>query len=335
MDCATRGDQGTRRLQESEIQREQHSRPGGRVCRSSFRDKRHLQVLKDARLAHCFARAIHLDGEAIAELSQLEAQAGEDRQVAVRMSHVDQELEPPPPYTDKVREEFIEDEHARPLNRLLSSHEGFDHHGTTIAGPSEPYAHRQADALEQLATVAFQCAACTETFRWADLMQLQCEHEYCGRCLKAFILRGVKEHDLTLIPPRCCGKPLPHAFIVNTLSDKEMEDFRSAQVERDTKDKTYCSNTECGQFVDLEHIEGANATCPRCESQTCAMCKSASHENDCPADLDLRAVLELGSRNKWQRCFSCRSLVAIQWGCNHMTYVLLWSCTCYADQANS
>ncbi|KAK0894828.1 hypothetical protein LTS16_025121 [Friedmanniomyces endolithicus] len=190
----------------------------------------HLQVLKDARLAHSFASAIDLDGETIAELSQLEAQAGEDRQVAVQMSHVDTELEAPPPYTDKAPEDFIEDEHTRWLNRLLSSREGFDHDKATVAGPSERYAHRQADALGKMASVAFQCAACTETFRWADVMQLQCEHEYCGHCLKAFILRGVKEHDLTLIPPRCCGKPLPHAIIVNTLSDKEMEDFQIAVV---------------------------------------------------------------------------------------------------------
>ncbi|KAK1807418.1 hypothetical protein LTR12_018233 [Friedmanniomyces endolithicus] len=96
----------------------------------------HLQALKDARLAYSIASAIDLFGEAIAELSHFEAQAAEDRQVAVQMSHVDPELEAPPPYTDKAREDFVEDEHTRRLNRLLSSRKGFDHHGTIVAGPS-------------------------------------------------------------------------------------------------------------------------------------------------------------------------------------------------------
>ncbi|KAK5711676.1 hypothetical protein LTR17_018257 [Elasticomyces elasticus] len=278
----------------------------------------HLQVLSDARLAHRFASAIDLDGEVLTELSQLEAQAREDRRIAVQMSCVDPELETPPPYTDQVREGFIKDEHTRWLDPLVSSPDD-THHEAVIAGPSERFAHHRANTVGKLASVAFQCAACTETFGWADLTQLQCEHAYCGTCLKAFMLRGVKEHDLALFPPRCCGKPLPHAIIANSLSDKEMEDFQGAQVERDTKDKTYCSNAECGQFIDSRHITAANATCPRCESHTCVMCKSSFHENDCPADPDFRAVLELGSENEWQRCFSCRSLVAIQWGCNHMT----------------
>ena len=291
----------------------------------------HLQVLKDARLAHSLASAVDLDGKAIAELSQLEAQAGEDRQVAVQMSHDDPDLEAPPPYTENTREYYIEDELASRLNSLLTSNEGFDHDGLDVAGPSEPYARRQADALGRLARIAFQCTACTETFRWADVVRLQCEHEYCVPCLRAFILRPVNEHDLALIPSRCCGNPLPHAIIANALTDAEMEDFQCAQVEKDTTDKTYCSNAECGKFIEPEHIEADNATCPRCESTTCVMCKRAFHENDCPADPDLRAVLELGAENEWQRCFSCRALVAIQQGCNHMRYVLLRCQSCCAD----
>ena len=144
------------------------------------------------------------------------------------------------------------------------------------------YARRQADAIGKLARETFQCIACRDSFRWADVTQLHCGHDYCSPCLKEVIMRGVIDHDLALIPPRCCGKPLAHEVVVNILNEEEMEDFQNAGIERNTRDKTYCSNTKCGKFIAPVHNVAGNATCPRCKSKTCALCKSGSHEDDCP-----------------------------------------------------
>ena len=198
--------------------------------------------MKDAKLAHSIADEVEADAQAIAELSKAESQAEENRQVAIRTSHDDPDLEAPPPCTEHSRHQApIEGELISRLATLLSSstNEEFDESTVTaVAGPSKPYARRQADALYKLVGEHFQCIACTEKFRWADVKQLHCEHQYCGPCLKRFITRGVVDHDLTLIPPRCCGEPVPSSTIVNTLTEEEMEGFQNAEIEKNTRDKT-------------------------------------------------------------------------------------------------
>ena len=227
-----------------------------------------MQLLNDFKLAHSIAIAVDSDAQAIAELWQAETQAEEDRQVAVRMGDGDLDLETPSPCTEEAHKSFMEEEAVRCSADLLSSNEAFDYNVTAVAGPSQPYAHRQADALGKLARETFQCIPCTDSFRRAGVTQLHCSHAYCSTCLKEVIMRGVIDHDLALIPPRCCGKPLAHEIIVNTLNDEEMEDFQNAGIERNTRDKTYCSNMKCGKFIAPINIVADNATCPRCKSKT-------------------------------------------------------------------
>jgi uncharacterized metal-binding protein len=278
----------------------------------------HLAFLKDVKLAHSIASAVNTDAQAIAELMHENERAQVDHRMAIQMSTDDPELEAPPPYTQEVRNDYIEDEVVRRLAALLITDDELYEDPQVEAGPSVPYTQRQAVALGKLAREAFECTACSKEFRWADVVQLTCEHPYCAPCLREFIMAGVIERDLALIPPRCCGAAVPFGAIVSTLTQTEMADFQHAELEKATKDKTYCSNPDCGRFVAPKDILAGEATCSRCNTKTCATCKSTGHEGDCPEDLDIQATLELGAENKWQRCFSCRALVEIERGCNHM-----------------
>lgn len=127
------------------------------------------------------------------------------------------------------------------------------------------------------------------------------------------------DRELALLPIRCCGTEVPFTVIVRALTETELSDFQHAELEKATRDKTYCSNPDCGRFIDPKDIVAGEATCSLCNIKTCAMCKGAGHEGDCPQDPDIQATLQLGVENRWQHCFSCRSLVEIDWGCNHMT----------------
>lgn len=57
------------------------------------------------------------------------------------------------------------------------------------------------------------------------------------------------------------------------------------------------------------------------------MCKRGAHRigQDCPADKDLEAVLEMGEKNGWRRCYNCRNLIELTQGCSHIT------CRCKAE----
>lgn len=278
----------------------------------------HLSFLRDVKLAHSIANAVDADAQAIAEAAQENQRAQNDHLMAVQMSTEDPELEAPPPYTQEVRRDFIEDEVVRRLAALLTTDDEIYEPSQSEAGPSIPY-QRQAVALDRLAQEAFECTGCTDEFRWANITHLKCDHKFCEACLKRFIMAPLVDRDLSLLPPRCCNTAVPFPVIVRTLTEAELDDFQHAELETATRDKTYCSNVNCGRFVAPKNIIAGEATCPRCDTKTCAICKSAGHEGDCPDDPDLRATLELGVVNQWQRCFSCRSLVEIDTGCNHMT----------------
>lgn len=277
----------------------------------------HLQYWEDLKLAHSMADAVNADAETIAELMLAETKAHEDRQFALRMSERE-----PDPGTPSIQLETPVDsfEHDDLFDRLSTVH-GLtdDEEADVVPGPSGSYIRDQTAVLGKLASKAFQCTACTDNFRYADVIRLQCGDEYCGDCLKGFIMRGVVDHDLALLPPRCCGTPVHPDVISQALSEEEIVSLRDAEVEKATEHKVYCSNESCGKFIPPDSVVADKATCRRCTAVTCAICRSGAHEGDCPADPALQATLALGTENRWQRCFSCHALVSIDLGCNHMT----------------
>jgi hypothetical protein len=281
----------------------------------------HLSFLNDLKLAHSIANAVATDAQAIEEIISKETQSAEDHRVAVHLSNGDNEFEPPPPYVENPEGIDEKDELARRFEYLLVSDlqeaERDDQEGES--GPSVPYAQSQATALQKLTDEQFECVSCTEKFRFGKIVTLKCDHRYCGACLKRVIMRGVSEHNLAYLPPRCCQVPFPFGLIVKCLTEKELEDFQNAEEEKGTLEKTYCTNRDCGRFVSPKFIKAGKAVCPRCNARTCSMCENPYHPGDCPADVDLQTTLRLGEEREWQRCYSCRSLVAIEYGCNHIT----------------
>ncbi|CAE6999789.1 hypothetical protein P3342_001087 [Pyrenophora teres f. teres] len=131
----------------------------------------YLAFLKDVKLAHSIASAVDADAEAIAELAQVEEQAQQDRRVAVQMSSDDPDLEAPPPYAEVARDDSIEDDEViRRITALLSSEHDAHDALENEPGPSVSYTQRQADAMGKLARNQFECIACRDEFRFADII---------------------------------------------------------------------------------------------------------------------------------------------------------------------
>jgi hypothetical protein len=253
-------------------------------------------------------------------MAQQEVQAQDDRIYARQMSTAHPLVyEAPPPDTEELRQDFIEDETTCRLAAMLTRDDSLGEEAESEAGTSFPSTQCQAKALEHLSREQFECCACRDDFRLTSVRKLECGHLYCDNCIKRVIMRATVEKDLVYMPPRCCGAPVVKSLVVSSLTAQELEDFENTETENDTQEKTYCSNHDCGRFIAPPHIKAGEATCPRCKHQTCNICKNDYHEADCPADLELQATLDLGQTKHWQRCFSCRALVEIDWGCNHMT----------------
>lgn len=91
--------------------------------------------------------------------------------------------------------------------------------------------------------------------------------------------------------------------------------------------KTYCYLyiSTCLAFIPSQCIQDDVATCNICYSKTCSICKGKCHENeDCPSNQGVKELLSIAVEEKWQRCYSCRRMVELTTGCNHISKLWLF-----------
>ncbi|PYI05378.1 hypothetical protein BO78DRAFT_408205 [Aspergillus sclerotiicarbonarius CBS 121057] len=291
-------------------QRADGNRPDHELAVEAYLDevKRQMTLLMDKKLAASIACAVDSDGQLITALTQEESRANNDRQLAIRL-HGNPTLEQP----------TVDDstEPPRIANKPADSDE------ECIAGPSRTYTQRQEQAIETISKKKLQCCVCYDMYHAHQTHSLSCKHIYCSDCLKDLFQRATK--DQSLFPPRCCRQLIPLDLVQPTMSEAELHEFKCAEVEFSTTDRTYCSNVDCGKFIPPSNIAVGRAQCPYCGSATCAMCKNAFHADDCAEDTALQATLALASSQGWQRCFRCRAVVSLGIGCYHIT------CKCRAE----
>lgn len=176
------------------------------------------------------------------------------------------------------------------------------------------------------------CVCCRDEFdRSSSLHCLPCGHTYCCACLRVMIDQAMI--DETKMPPRCCTLPIPSSVLSELLDSEERLLFLKsvAQFSTPWEQRVFCPNAACGEFIPpgpkLDPKRPCVVVCRKCDTSACSMCKRVAHENgrDCPDDGDLDAVLKIGERSGWRRCYRCRTLVELVQGCTHMT------CRCKAQ----
>lgn len=187
----------------------------------------------------------------------------------------------------------------------------------------------------QHANPAISCICCREDFTGPEhrtaLQTLPCGHTYCQDCLKVMITNSTTEESK--MPPRCCTQPIPGSIIKSVLTREEQQVFLQAVLQFSTpwEARIFCPNADCGGFippvgkVDPKHP--FETECRTCKTRVCVTCKRPAHVvgQDCPADWELDAVLKMGEKSGWRRCYKCRTLVELSQGCTHMT------CRCKAQ----
>jgi hypothetical protein len=159
----------------------------------------------------------------------------------------------------------------------------------------------------------FDCTVCAEDFDIAGLITVPCGHNYCVECLRLHFETATQ--DEALFPPRCCDQQIPFIYVLLHLTPGARAAYEHASREFTTPHRTYCAAPDCGTFIPVDDILGGRARCSKCRSNTCASCKSLSHDGDCNPNLQLE---ELAQTNSWRRCGRCQAIVERSGGCNHM-----------------
>ncbi|KAK4145742.1 uncharacterized protein C8A04DRAFT_10430 [Dichotomopilus funicola] len=190
------------------------------------------------------------------------------------------------------------------------------------------------------------CICCREEFTQGNgtLHTLPCGHCYCRDCLAIMVDQSIT--DESKMPPRCCAQPFPSAIIKLVLPREKHQLFLKTVVQYSTpwEARVFCPNPTCGEFIppidkspttdktgDSQHHHAPpnpfEAFCRHCQTRACLMCKRFAHQpgQDCPEDRESDAVLKMGERSGWRRCYKCRSLIELDQGCTHIT------CRCKAQ----
>ncbi|KAK1493128.1 IBR domain-containing protein [Colletotrichum tamarilloi] len=176
------------------------------------------------------------------------------------------------------------------------------------------------------------CICCRNDFNKSNaLHSLPCGHTYCAECLSIMIQQATT--DESKMPPRCCTQPIPGSIIQRILNREEQHAFLKAVLQFSTpwEARIFCPNTACGEFIPprnrIDPKHPFDVVCRKCRTRVCVMCKRNAHPvgKDCPSDWELEAVLKMGEKSGWRRCYKCRTLVELSQGCTHMT------CRCKAQ----
>ncbi|KAI1458487.1 hypothetical protein F4805DRAFT_456829 [Annulohypoxylon moriforme] len=160
------------------------------------------------------------------------------------------------------------------------------------------------------------CIACTEEQHPLNLARLPCGHEYCPECLNHMIENAIRDEQS--FPPRCCGQAVPIEGNERFVDAKTISRFEEKEIEYTGPHRTYCHIPTCAAYIPHTSHSNDIATCGKCQKGTCVKCKGASHDGDCPNDLQSQQVLQLAQDEDWQRCQNCNALIESQFGCNHI-----------------
>jgi len=205
--------------------------------------------------------------------------------------------------------------------RAVRQYEGEETHlaqasAAAAAGPETEEARAEvADAAHQ-DVMLFDCLSCGDKFDADHISQVPCQHYYCDECLTRLFDRAMT--DESLYPPRCCRQNIPLEDVSMSLPEDVRKEFERKQEELDDRHRAYCRVVACGTYIGYGHRDGDTGTCPHCRTTTCIHCSNPPHTGDCQQDVATQQLNELATREGWRRC-TCRRMVELTLGCNHMT----------------
>lgn len=277
-------------------------------------------IIADRAMSHSITRAVITDADVLNDFAAQEQIATQDRAAAVNLLHGNR-IETPQQHANHDPSAVDENVVTRlfglyvlPVSSPTKASHKFlsceDDDNESI-GESSRWA-----ASKQAASAMSPCVACNSSKPAYKLFKAPCGHIYCDECLEH--LFELATTDESLFPPRCCKTQIPVETAKLYLSKGTIESFSEKIIEFGTPNRTYCFRPSCSSFLPPSSVVGDKGTCPQCGAATCTICKGESHSNDCPQDIATQEVLELASREGWQRCFNCKRLVELNFGCNHM-----------------
>ena len=274
-----------------------------------------LLFVSDRRMTRSIASAVHTDGDIVTEAATAEEGAARDRDLAHGLNGSSPETIPVAGQFQnmgnailaKLAGMYVSDTIGQ---GLLAPRDEID-----VSGSSALASSSRAQGAQRRAT-HLRCEACQDDKPYFDVIETPCNHGYCRDCLHELFDASLT--DESLFPPHCCRQNITIESVGIFLTRDLTHRFEQRKVELSTPNRTYCSMVTCSTFIRPSSISVDMGVCADCGTETCVVCKGAAHAGDCPHDIALQQLYDVADENNWQRCYSCRRLVELDIGCNHM-----------------
>ncbi|KIY62816.1 hypothetical protein CYLTODRAFT_383163 [Cylindrobasidium torrendii FP15055 ss-10] len=184
--------------------------------------------------------------------------------------------------------------------------------------------------VESSAQSTFDCIICLETHPIDYAAYISgCKHTTCRECLRQHIITTLRDHRYPIFCPACVGDA-PKAEITQDvlfdlgIPEKEYSIYEESQLSI-LSILIHCRKCKEGVFVDRgEYNEAKILACPL-PNCTHAWCKSCHHTivpsvdgppHSCDGSSELQHLM---NKQGWKHCPGCKTPVAKDSGCNHMT----------------
>ncbi|KAL7938805.1 hypothetical protein V8C35DRAFT_289242 [Trichoderma chlorosporum] len=276
-------------------------------------------LLHDQAITRSVARAVVSDADIIRELVNQEDQARRDRELALNGFGTDNFNQQRFPQQGFFQDEFPQNGESsgtmsdEMTNKLIVLFNGGDD-PSPVAESSRKGGHMRPVVK---ATKRRRCIVCNDEFPFAETLRCACSHDYCRECLSNYVKKAID--DESIFPPRCCGQPIPLTGVNQIfISSDILGKYRAKELEYNAEKRVYCHIPACSTFIPKQFFKDEVATCVKCSKKTCVICKGASHEGDCPKDTATADLLRVAGDRGWKRCYRCRRVVELAYGCNHI-----------------
>ncbi|KAJ3049634.1 hypothetical protein HK097_009384 [Rhizophlyctis rosea] len=221
--------------------------------------------LLDAKLAASIDSALGTDAGVLAAIEEQNRLAERDAEIARRMQELLSSGR-----ESQLRHLFAEYQ-CEELKIEPSRSAGPSNSGstpsTTASGSKEFIKSTAASPAGRSSTTIkappHECVICTDSIT-SNPFKAPCGDTYCRKCIADLFLAATR--DETLMPPRCCKKPIPLDLVTGMLTKAQIEAFEMKLLQYNTPDPMFCPNPSCASFIPPNAVKKPTTTCPSCST---------------------------------------------------------------------
>ena len=178
----------------------------------------------------------------------------------------------------------------------------------------------------------FTCGICLSAFDVSDSITLDCDHRYCGSCVKSFLELAISESQVSEASLACpdCGHPIAITILQANVAPEVFEKYERFMI-RAWKPNSgefifSCPGVNC-EFRALVPETEYKVTCEQCGTVCCPQCGEKPHKKlTCKEyaawkranNEGARKLAQMAEREGWVQCPKCDALCERAEGCNFM-----------------